>query len=342
LAEIFSGNKHRSNNSKALKILQLAQLQLADKSLLMQMYPEQFAYGHREILLDECGLDYSTQLIGNLQHGFWDIDNFDFRSPRYLYGRNTKTWVFSRDLEDKARRSGLKGVYAIGAPWLYLKRRKELEGTYGDLTKKRILVMPGHSQTNFYDRSTLSLTIKRAQLFREVIGSSDATVCLHPIDFLNTDTRNSFADQGFHVTCLGISNSIPPWSPAANRIKFLDNLYGLMSTHSHFVTDDVGTSLFYALNVGLDVAVYPEIRHLLDTTAINSGEIDNQEYLTWSEKYLEQNFSEIVDRFGATEQLRDFADSCLGLDCIKEKDELIEILDFRRNVYTDFQYHSRK
>jgi hypothetical protein len=307
----------------------------------MQMYPEQFAYGHREILLDECGLDYSTQLIGNLQHGI-ELNSFDFWSPRYLNWKNSKTYVFSKELENHSLKEGFRRVFAIGAPWLYLVKRETVKVVSRDGKRKKILVMPGHSQTNFYDRSSKSLITKRAKLFREAVGNFDSTLCLHPIDFLNVDTRNAFAEEGFDVTCLGISNSIPPWSPAANRIQFLENLLRLMTSHTHYVTDDVGTSLFYALNMEMNVAVFPQIRHLLDTTAINSGEVKNSEYIRQSEKFLKENFNDVVDRFGVNDDLINFANSSLGLDCIKEKDELIEILDFRRNVYTDFQYHSRK
>ncbi len=339
MGEILISKRILRSSPRTLRFIRFLQLHFGDNSLLMNMYPEQFAYGHREILLDECELDYSAQLIGNLQHGI-EINSFDFRSPKYLFGKTAKTWVFSRDLEIESRKQGFKNVYAIGAPWLYLARRNTSKLIFTGNMTKRVLVMPGHSQTNFYDRSSKDLMIKRAKLFRDAVGNLQSTLCLHPIDFLNADTRNSFAEQGFEVVCLGISNSIPPWSPAANRMKFLDNLFYLMSTHTHYVTDDVGTSLFYALNMGLEVAVFPEIRHSLDTAGINSGAINNSEYLNSSEKFLKQNLNEVIDRFGASDQLRNFANLSLGLDCMKEKEELLEILDFRRDVYTDFQFHS--
>ena len=87
------------------------------------MYSEQFAYGHREILLKYCGIDYSAQLIGNLQHGILGPNEpIDFRTPRFLGGFKSKFYVYSQVTESQGRESGFSNVYAIGSPWLYLKK----------------------------------------------------------------------------------------------------------------------------------------------------------------------------------------------------------------------------
>jgi hypothetical protein len=342
MSEIENSDRFKSLTYLPLKITRFAQINLRDSNVLMNLYPEQFSYGHREILLDECGLDYATQLIGHLQHGFWDVNTFDFRSPRFIGGSRTATWVFSKDLEILGKDKGFNKVYAIGAPWLYLKKRLEGKRILQTSKAKKVLVMPGHSQANFYDRSSRKMILKRVALFREAVGDHEATVCLHPIDFLSSLTRDAFTEQGFKVTCLGLSNLSPVWSPSAGRINFLENLFDLMSEHSHYVTDDVGTSLFYALNMRLNVAVFPDIRRQLDTASINSGGIDNGEYLSWSEKYLEENFPEIVNQFGSNDSSNKFADICLGIDCLKERAELLEILDYRKDVYTDFKNYSKQ
>ena len=124
-----------------LKLIRFGQINFRDSNTLLNLYPEQFSYGHREILLDECGLDFSTQLIGNLQHGIWDTNTYDFRSPRFIGGRRTSTWVFSKNLEMIGRKKGFRKVYAIGAPWLYLKRGLEEKGSKLPLAKKKVLVI---------------------------------------------------------------------------------------------------------------------------------------------------------------------------------------------------------
>ena len=342
LSEIKNSDRFKSLSFLPLKVTRFVQINLHDSNTLMNLYPDQFSYGHREILLDECGLDYATQLIGNLQHGIWDINTYDFRSPRFIRGRRTSTWVFSKDLEKIGRGMGFDRVHAIGAPWLYLKRRLEGTEVSHTLESEKVLVMPGHSQANFYDRSSREMIQKRVSLFRGVVGDREATVCLHPIDFLNSFTRNEFIEQGFEVTCLGLSNLSPVWSPASDRIKFLENLFYLMSEHSHYITDDVGTSLFYALNMRLKVAVFPEIRRELDTTSINSGEVNSGEYLSWSEQYLKENFPEVINQFGSNENSNKFADISLGADCVRDKDELLEILDYRKDIYTDFKNYTKQ
>ena len=86
------------------------------------MFGEQFAYGQREILLKFCGLDFSTQLLGNLQHGiFGNNQEIDFRTPRYTSGRKSSFWVYSKESEQLGQSLGYKKVTAIGAPWLYMR-----------------------------------------------------------------------------------------------------------------------------------------------------------------------------------------------------------------------------
>ena len=66
------------------KITKIVSLHSKSGEYMRNMFSEQFGYGHREILLKYCGLDFSTQLLGNLQHGI-ALDHLflNFRTPRY-------------------------------------------------------------------------------------------------------------------------------------------------------------------------------------------------------------------------------------------------------------------
>jgi len=65
------------------KLAKIVSLHAASGEYMQNMFGEQFAYGQREILLKYCGLDFSTQILGNLQHGiFGNQVPIDFRTPR--------------------------------------------------------------------------------------------------------------------------------------------------------------------------------------------------------------------------------------------------------------------
>ena len=105
------------------KIAKLVNLYAGDGDYSRRMFGEQFAYGHREILLKYCGLDFSTQIIGNLQHGVYGYkQKIDFRSPRFIGGKPSTFWVYSKMYEEIGKSLGHDNVTAIGAPWLYLRK----------------------------------------------------------------------------------------------------------------------------------------------------------------------------------------------------------------------------
>ena len=302
------------------------------------MYSEQFAYGHREILLKYSGLSYSAQLLGNLQHGVYGPKEvIDFRVPKFLGGRVSKFWVWSKDIESQARGFGFQNVYAIGSPWLYLRAAIGSSNGPRFVDKERVLIMGGHSQTNAWDVTSKSEKREYAKQYREVIGSREATVCLHAVDFCDLDTRNAFLEYNFFVTCLGSSQSTVPWTQASNRTRMLLELIRLMESHSHFLTDDFGTQLFYAINMGMEIAIYPE---LLFNKRYHSPNSQSSHKLVNNIDYFSENMPGSLNKFGAASTLEFIANGVLGVSSLRLPGELREILDYRLGVYPEFTLES--
>jgi hypothetical protein len=302
------------------------------------LFAEQFMYGHREILLQFLGLDSSVQFIGNLQHGtFYPGAKVDFRTPSYLWGRQTKYWVFSKQREENAKSQGFSRVRAIGAPWCYIPKNLVIEKNDTGKSRKegKVLIMPMHSQGDAIDQTPIELKRKRVELFREAIDGQNATVCLHYFDYLDESTRNLYAQNGFEVTCLGLGAVLPPWSPATGRQTFLLRLMKLMSEHEYFLTDGFGTQLFYALDMGMRIRVETEIGRLLSIGSKgHETETDSEiEMKMHTQVFFEKSLPNALGKFSENNQYREISDAWLGRDCQVNSKQLITLLDFRKDIY---------
>lgn len=299
------------------------------------LYAENFAYGHQEILLKYMGLDFSTQIVGIIEHGASRPDYLeDVRSPRFLWGQKTNFWAWSTQTEQLAHKSGFRNVKAIGAPWLYL--RKSLGFTAPPLPQRqrRVLVMPSHSTGNASEVAKFQIKKLRAQKLREAIGDELATVCLHAADFSDPETRDSFEENGFGVTCVGSSLIQPPWSSSGNRVRSLYTLLNLMHDHTHFVTDHYGTALIYAIDLGLEISILPEVKEYQNLDVLSSAKQDIYLKVTKSEKdFILKNFPQAIDRFCEAAEFSELSAKMLGYDAMLTSNEMINTLDFRENVF---------
>lgn len=228
-------------------------------------YREQFLYGHREILIRYAELPESAVLTGYLQHGF---DVLDLQASRPLRAANMAEafqWVWMPSTEVHALRRGYKRVRAIGAPWLYLLRRRNNGSSFGiaphgnvsrrlSSDAQRLLFAPSH-----WDQfSSLDLHARMCARLREVTNPSDTvTVLLHGLDFLQMELRDVYEAAGFRTTCLGwpkdSPRSFPVHSDIGDRVNFLTNLAELFERSDALIIEGMGSILFYASAVGLPV-----------------------------------------------------------------------------------------
>lgn len=317
------------------KLLKSALGYSSDQDYVRNMFGVNFSYGNREILLKYVGLDYSHQIVGILEHGAPGFQtDYDFRTPRFLNGTLTKHWTWSQQTEMIAKSRGFTNVIAIGAPWYYLKRSLVKESVSNNSGPDRFLIMPSHSTGNAVDTATISAKKAKAKMFRDITGDAPATVCLHAVDFCDLETFRAFREVGFEVTCIGNSFQQPLWSNAGSRVRMMFNLYELMLNHTHYVSDGYGTSLHYAIDLGLEVGLFPEIKKL---QILANSESKSREYfqeLNEQEvKYLKEQVPTLVNKFSAGGEYLAFSRAMLGFNSVKEPDELSDILDYRPNIY---------
>ena len=317
------------------KLAKIVSLHATSGEYMRNMFGEQFAYGQREILLKYCGLDFSTQILGNLQHGvFGNKIPIDFRTPRYLTGRKSSFWVYSKETENLGRSLGYENVIAIGAPWFYLRDSVCLNKDY-TRTRDGILVMPAHTTPSAISISTKREKKQRADAFRHIVGSEKATVCLHATDYCDPETTESFTEAGFKVTCIGTSSLNPRWSQTGNRIGSLGTLMNLMSSHASLLTDDFGTHLFYATDLGMRIGIFPKIREQLRVAYVSEGELDFVDSVQVKNDltFIKKAMPESVDQFTDSDKYLSLANQLLGRESVLSPTDLRRTLIYRKNVF---------
>jgi hypothetical protein len=324
------------------RLLNLLALYSKDDNFLKTRYSENFAYGHQEILLKYCGLELSTQIIGVLQHGAARPDFLeDVLSPRYVGGYKTKYWAWSKATQELAQSQGHNHVIPIGAPWLYLRKAIKSENHREKNMIEKVLIMPSHSTGNAVDVTSFALKCERARLFREVVGNREATVCLHATDFCDPETRAAFKKYNFELECIGSSSFQPVWSPAGNRVGTLRTLLDLMVKHTHYVSDCYGTSLVYALDLDMNVAIFPYLKSMQELNASSTGKDEIYRSINKvEEQFLPENMPKLLNNFVKGSVYQEMANTLLGAESVLSSEKLRNLLEYRRNVYSlsgDFQ-----
>ena len=258
-------------------------------SSLQGQYKEQFAYGHREILLDYAGLSREMIFKAVIPHGKITphaldpiLPQFDLKNEKELL-----QLLWRDDAVLEASIAGVEKVRSIGAPFLYAlfnsgqainktrenlnavaKNMKWANGGYEDLldTFNKIVYMPIHSWEGDVVRHRLAID---SPLRR--IDPKKIIVCLGFLDFCNPSVRKVYEDCGWKLTCAGVRDSMILNSPAGGREEFLYSLADIFSNADAVVGNELTTGLFYAAALGKPIAVIQGLtEHNLSYSSWNS------------------------------------------------------------------------
>ena len=111
----------------------------------------------------------------------------------------------------------------------------------------------------------------------------------------------------------------------------------LMSEHQYYLTDGFGTSLFYALDSGMEVSVEMQIGFELSLGANGiRTRVDSELQLKKNVlKYLEIYLSNTLGRYCAPNEYVNISNEWLGKDCFRSPEDLRSIIDYRSGIYPD-------
>lgn len=224
----------------------------------LKVLNEQFAYGHREILLRSYGLPENFVFPALVQHG-WMI-NANYRHHRYknlIQKYPDLVWSSRITVESKNPKT-----IAIGSAWSHLLKLKgfylddetgyllsESNGTNGNGYN---LYIPVHSDRQFQIYEKLNFPEKSSK------SNSRNIVCLGWQDFVNPRIRLACDESGWQYTCAGYRGVLGPevpWSNAGGRSDFLFNLFDIINNAENIFFDEPSTAFWYALSLGKRVCL---------------------------------------------------------------------------------------
>jgi len=295
----------------------------------LEKFSIQFAYGHREILLDFMGVDRSNVLLGVLQHGVSQLgltpDSEFTRSnlaPRIGLFERAPHWVYSEVTRNHLITNGVKNVEAIGAPWNYLEHNKFRDNSLlQSNSDSRFIVFPQHRNASIEEEVSRSDLHNRIAFWKELANNQELTICVFWSEFLNPVWQQVCNEEGVKLFSAGIGDTIPPWSPHLSRVEFLHNLSGILQKHTHSIFERETTAIFYAISLGLDVGYFPTTRPFFDSGSIKMHDL------------ILMKFPEILNQFVCAETLMERSDVWLGRDSIRTPDELKSILKYEVSIF---------
>ena len=248
---------------------------LDPKLSAQRQYNEQFAYGHREILLEYSELPSDLIFKAIIPHGKIMPHALDPIVPSYdiLDGSEILQLLWRDDSSKEASKLGISNVTPIGAPFLYaLANRKQgisttienlqaLSNNYKwalnnqqDLldNSRQVTYFPLHS----WDGDVHTHKVPEDFLLRR-IDPKRVKVCLGFLDFCDPEVRKVYTDIGWQLTCAGVRASKIVGSPAGGRQKFLYELANIIDDADFIIANEFTTGLLYAAAAGKQIGILP-------------------------------------------------------------------------------------
>lgn len=306
-------------------------------------FREQFRFGHREVLLDYLGIDYSNLICGFLQHGAHpdsNIGSWPYQVlPRSFKG-NYPAFVWSHTAVTLARESGHNHVSAIGSPWLYLLRNKGLlldnkSIGFDKLRPNReILIVPAHGSGHSYANPNYSDLVST---WRTKVGDVEASVLLYYTEFCDPHIRRMWLNQGFKVECSGMAWGAEHrtiWTYNGGRPTFLSSTLEILSRHKEVVCTSPTTLATYACSLGIPTSI-----QLVPDSSNTLGVVNEGKGVARLRKYKENLSEHSRNLLGPNYMERDISEEkinralkYLGLESFKSPEELSQLLPLKEGM----------
>lgn len=268
-------------------------------------------YGHRAILARFVGLPRERPILGYLQHGWmhgwcpWHDNEPFFTSLPYAIPKLMWSELDARMI----REAGGKPVRAIGSPFLYLLKMRGYSAPPGDGS---LLCFPHHSsEIGGHDtdwEEFAEFTSNRADGRR-------VTVCLHPLDYEVTATREALRRFGFEPVTNG-SREDP---------KFLLRFADLVESHDAVILNRLGTALAYAAAMGRRVSIGGPIPGM----TVNAANRRVEHEAELMADFQRRHYPELLGEGLSAAEAEDFGWRELGASSMLPKDELADALGWR-------------
>ena len=302
------------------------------------LYGEQFAYGHREILLEYAELPDNKMFAAIIPHGKIAPHLLDPISLQYdASNQELLTLLWRDDAKNEPIENTPSKIDSIGAPILYALlnlniTREQIKqniltavnkahkiGEEKDLIEfNKILYMPLHSWDGevhphrIYDDSIVAK-----------FAPSKVTVLLGFLDFCNPETFSFYKNLGFNVVCCGVRASKVTGSPAGGRTRFLYNLLKFIGSHDIVISNEFTTGLIYAYAAGKPSLLIRDTTYRSLTYSSYGDENQFNDLLTRYANYFD--FLTINSGYSQTETVFQIS-TALGYDSLKSKEYFSDVI----------------
>lgn len=291
--------------------------------LEIEKFSDQFAYGHREILLRYMGLPTTTLLQGVLQHGVsTELDLLrNSRMPRVGLRRRSPFWVYSKSGEKYLRERGVSNVQAVGAPWAYLCGMNEVRPQkLSSALYEKYLIFPTHHSLSVHIPTNPSQIRRKIRIWKELASKQEITICLLWTEYLDSTWRQVCEEEGVTLTFAGVSFTNPVWSPHVSRVEFLPEIMKMLTNHTHCIFESPSSAIYYALSMGLSVGFFPETQ----TRNWESESPIHKEELEW----LRNNIPSMVGQFTEANHIESHWKDILGFDAVLSPSDLRQTMKY--------------
>lgn len=189
-------------------------------------------YGFDRIVKEYAHFPKFLSLPCHMEHGWTKLSE---PLPTDLKTKKNLMLVFSKRRAEAWKKHSKIQVEIIGAPFIIyrkmygIKKKDDAKGT---------IVFPAHSCMNLeavYDVNKLCKDLMRLDPKYHPF-----TICLHPFDF-HSKLKLNYEEMGFEVVTAEENESN----------SFVENFYNLLSKHQFSVSNEIGSSLFYAIEMGI-------------------------------------------------------------------------------------------
>jgi hypothetical protein len=269
------------------------------------VHPANHLYGHGTILREAAGVHELRPIRGYVQHGWAVGSGLDapYRLVRWL-----PNLVWSAENLEAARHAGLRHVEAVGAPFCYLADSDAVErGTNRPAPARGAIVYPHHGWRRAGVQGDHQAMID-AIAARE---SGDVTVCLYWREFEDEVVRRHYEHAGFRVISHG----------GAEDPRFLVRLRDELLNHRRAVTNRIGTAIWYAAYLGLNVEVYGPL-FVVQETAAEADSFDRLQRARWPAIFTGELEGADARALGADQ---------LGAEYVRSPTELRRLLGLERD-----------
>lgn len=288
------------------------------KSRRIHKLQAQFAYGHREILLEYFGLPKNSLFTGVLQHGAGTAEMLfaDSKTPR-ISMRRIPHLVWSKSVAQELRDMGDSKAVSIGSPWAYLisssNERKQDAMSITD----SILYFPTHHSLSVDRDLTASQFRSILVNLKEQFPSADLSVCLYYSEFLLRELHIVAEDEGVRLVCPGIGGWDRNWTPHPARVNFLKNLYSIISESERVIFESFTTGIFYAASLNKEILYQP---------SLSNQKFDNFGILHKIQSEWMDSSIFASKNFVTADKYNDVTNYMLGFSDLLTKEELFDIV----------------